>query len=131
MNESTKKSRDVRRFSPNWCIGTTVFHFAATFALAGIGFVVGMGAFTTNTYEAQHIGSAIAFWRGVQWLWTPLAMATLDSHKIIDTKLLVGLAFVWSCTVGIIVGFFIPALRGWLHKPLYPPPTLNDNNRDA
>jgi hypothetical protein len=108
-----------------------VFHFAATFALAGINFVVGMGAFTVSTQEAQTIEFRMAFWRGVQWLWTPLAMAVWDPHKSIDTGAMVGLAFIWSCVVGVIVGFFIPVFRRWLHKPLYPSATLNDNTRNA
>jgi hypothetical protein len=131
VSEAIKSPRDTRRFSTGWCIGAAVFHFAATIALAGISFVVGMGAFTTNTYEAQHIHGTITFWRGVQWLWTPLAMAVWDPRKSIDSGSLAGLALIWSSVIGIIVGLFIPIFGRWLHKPLYPSSTLNDNARNA
>jgi hypothetical protein len=50
MNEAAKNPRDAHHFSTGWCVGAAVVHFAASFALAGIGFLVGMGAFTTNSY---------------------------------------------------------------------------------
>jgi hypothetical protein len=132
VNEAaTNRDSTPSRFSSGWCVAAALLHFAATFALAGISFIVGMGAFTTSTYEAQHIDSAIGFWRGVQWLWTPLAMAAWDPRTSIDTGLLVVLAFLWSCVIGILVGFFVPIFRRWLHKPLYPSATTNDNARNA
>ncbi len=73
----------------------------------------------------------ITFWRGVQWLWTPLAMAAWDPRTSIDTGLLAGLALIWSSVIGIIVGLLVPIFRRWLHKPLYPSPTLNDKARNA
>ena len=132
MNEAaTNPDSTLSRFSSGWCIAGALLHFGTTLALAGINFVVGMGAFTTNTYEAQHVHSAISFWRGVQWLWTPLAMAAWDPRASIDTGLLVVLALIWSCVIGVVVGFFVPALRRWLHKPLYPSAAPNDNARNA
>lgn len=125
MNETTKISKDPRRFSTGWCLGAAVFHFVATVALAGISFVTAMGAFTKD------VSSEVAFWRGIQWLWTPLAMAAWDPHKGLDTGLIVGLAFLWSCIIGVLVGLFIPAFRRWLHMPRNPSATHNDDIRNA
>jgi hypothetical protein len=132
MNESAADPESKSsRFSFGWCVVVFLLHFAATFALGGISFIVGMGAFTTNTYEAQHIHGEISFWQGVQWIWTPLAMAVWDSRQSFDTGLLVGLASIWSCVIGLVFGFFGPVFRRWLHKPLYPPATLNENTGNA
>jgi hypothetical protein len=125
VNEAKESPRDTRRFSSGWCFGAAAFHFAATFAIAGLHFMAGMAAFTQDT------SSEIAFWRGVQWVWTPLAMAAWDPHKSISPGSLTGLAFLWSCVVGIVAGFLRPVTHCWLHKPLYPPATLHDNSRNA
>ena len=76
-----------------------------------------------------HLGTAVA----IAFARTPmtLAMAAWDPRQSLDTGLLVGLAFIWSCIIGIIAGLFVPVFRAWLHKPLYPPATLNDNIRNA
>jgi hypothetical protein len=132
VNEAaTNPESKPSRFSFGWCVTAALLHFAATFAIAGISFVVGMGAFTTSTYEAQHIAGQISFWRGVQWVWTPLAMAAWDPQQSLNIGLLVGLAFIWSCIMGGVSGLFGPVFRRWIHKPLYPSATINDNSRNA
>lgn len=112
---------DRRCFSAGWGIGSAAFHFVATLAIAGLRFITGMAAFTHDT------SSAIAFWRALQWLWTPLAIAACDPHKSIDPGSLIGLAFAWSC----IVGFLAPVIRHRLHRPLYLSARLDDRNGKA
>lgn len=126
-NSETKPSR----FSFGWCIAAFFLHLTGTLAIAGSSFIVGMGAFTTNSYGAEHIHGEIAFWQGVRWIWTPLAMAAWDPHQSLDTGLLVGLALIWSCIIGVIAGLVVPMFRRWLHRPLYPPAAPNDNIRNA
>lgn len=115
MNRAKQPQKETRRFSFGWSIGVAIFHFGATFALAGIVFVVGMGSFT------EDVSSKVAFWCGVQWLWTPLAMAAWDPNNMHNEGQVVGLAFLWSCFIGVTAGFVIPFLRRWSQQPLYPP----------
>jgi hypothetical protein len=58
-------------------------------------------------------------------------MAAWDPHESIDTGLLIGLAFVWSCIAGVIAGLFVPVFGRRLHKPLYPPATFDDNTHNV
>ena len=89
FSPATKRAR----FSFGLCVAVAFLHLAITFII-GVYYVLFLG---------HH------FWKGILWIWTPLANAVLVLNLGTD-KMLIGLAILWSCVVGIAAGFGFPAL---------------------
>ena len=126
MSEATSlPTMRQSRFSSGWGVAVALLHFVGTFAMVGMRFVVGMGAFTTPSYSYQRWQSDTAFWEIVHWVWSPLALAAWTFFAPQNEGLFAVLATLWSCAMGICAGVAVASFRRWLDRPLYPPSTIN------
>ncbi len=129
MNEATSPSELAHtRFSIGWCIIFAFFHFVFTWFIAGIYISVGMGVSTRNANDF-HFPFALS--KSILWIWSPLAMAFRSPDHTPNEDLLVGLAILWSCVVGIAAGFTFPFFRRRQYLRLYPAQPSNENTRNA
>lgn len=101
--EPQKQKRRASRavFSPTWFFLGSLIHAGLTVVLAVMALAMGF-AFETDWGGAEEL-----IWT-ILWIWTPLAMASVDSEFVLY------IAFFWSIVVGFGVGFGIPRLRNVL-----------------
>jgi hypothetical protein len=108
MNDAVDISPTKRRFSAAACLATALFHFIVTLVIVGYY----IGAILARFYEDTSF--EVAFWRGLLWLWTPLAMA-LGGLEAWNNSVFVS-ACIWPCVFGIFVGFLTPAIVRWIQR---------------
>jgi len=101
------------QFSYGWCIALVFVHAVMTIFIRGIYHTTGMGI---STREAADFHFAFDLWGSVLWIWTPLAMAARSPDHLPNEKLILELAVLWSCFVGVVAGFAIPYFRKGLRR---------------
>ena len=123
MSDAVDISPTKRRFSAAACLATALFHFIVTLVIVGYY----IGAILARFYEDTSF--EVAFWRGLLWLWTPLAMAVggLEAWS----NLVFVSAFIWPCVIGIFVGFLAPTIFSWIQRRFAATATIQEQNSNA